>query len=197
MTAGRQSGRRGAGALVAFATAIVVSGCSLLFPGFEGSPIFHGDPNASGELGPPSARATYVAGKATISTNDGTKVTLDRLNGGAQVLAGWGANARLSNSQGWSLRVAAAGLELGPNAPDPGVDAFVELDRIVAGKHLSTRDPSRCVVTVTTVDERALRGKATCKGLQWFDALDVPTLGEPPDTGAPKFDAEITFEATS
>ena len=52
-------------------------------------------------------------------------------------------------------------------------------------------------VTVTTVDERALRGKATCKGLQWFDALDVPILGEPPDTGAPKFDAEITFEATS
>ncbi|HEY3071624.1 MAG TPA: hypothetical protein VGJ46_02290 [Candidatus Limnocylindrales bacterium] len=195
MTAGRAFVRRGAAAAVSCVLlAAGLAGCNLLFGGSDSGSFFA---TPSGGIIGPSPRATYTSGSATITLGDGAVVKLDRLNGGAQLLAGFGANVRWSNTQGWSMRVAGAGMDLGGGLPPAETAAFLTLDRIVAGKHLSTLDPTRCVVTVTTVDEKALRGKASCKGLEWVDALDVPTLGEPPDTGAPKFDAEITFEATS
>jgi hypothetical protein len=195
MSAGRQFVRRAPAAGVGgFLVAFGLAGCNLLFGGSDGSAFF-ATPGVG--LGRPSPQATYTSGSATITLDDGTTVKLDRLSGGAQVLAGFGANVRWSNSQGWSLRLSGAGMDIGGGLPPVETASFLTLDRIVAGKHLSTPDPTRCVVTITQVDEKALRGKATCKGLQWVDALDVPSLGEPPDTGAPKFDAEITFEATS
>jgi hypothetical protein len=196
MSAGREFVRRAAAAGLGFLLAAGLAGCNLLFGGSDSSALF-ATPSGGIVHGEASPRATYTSGSATIAMDDGTTVKLDRLNGGAQLLSGFGANVRWSNSQGWSLRVTGAGMDLGGGLPPGGTAAFLTLDRILAGKHLSTPDPTRCVVTITQVDEKALRGKATCKGLQWVDALEVPSLGEPPDTGAPKFDAEITFEATS
>ena len=36
---------------------------------------------------------------------------------------------------------------------------------------------------------------ATCKGVAWYDALDMEFTGPPKPLDEPKFDAEITFEA--
>ena len=65
------------------------------------------------------------------------------------------------------------------------------------GQHWTTQfDGSRCITDVTVVDATAMRGSATCKGVQWYDALDMAfTRGEPKKIDEPKFDAEITFEA--
>ena len=64
------------------------------------------------------------------------------------------------------------------------------------GNHWTTYDPSRCIVDIEVADESAIRGSATCKGVEWYDALGNFGLGEPSEVDEPPFDAEITFEAT-
>jgi hypothetical protein len=57
-------------------------------------------------------------------------------------------------------------------------------------------DGSRCITDVDEVDATAIRGSATCKGIVWYDALDMAfTQGPPKPLDEPSFDAEITFEA--
>ena len=74
---------------------------------------------------------------------------------------------------------------------------YITLDRIVDGQHWTTSfDGSRCITDVEVADKTAIRGSATCKGVAWYDALDMEfTQGPPKPLDEPKFDAEITFEA--
>ena len=75
--------------------------------------------------------------------------------------------------------------------------AYLTLDRIADGQHWTTFDPSRCIVNVKVADAKELRGTATCKGVEWFNALDLPftTTTAPKPLDQPKFDADVTFEA--
>jgi hypothetical protein len=75
--------------------------------------------------------------------------------------------------------------------------AYLTLDRIVEGQHWTTMfDESRCITDVDVVDANAIRGSAICKGVAWYDALDMQfNAGPPKPLDEPKFDAEITFEA--
>jgi hypothetical protein len=41
-----------------------------------------------------------------------------------------------------------------------------------------------------------VRGTATCRGVQWYDAVDGISVEAPKPADKPPFDAEITFEAT-
>jgi hypothetical protein len=46
-------------------------------------------------------------------------------------------------------------------------------------------------------DAKAIRGTAACKGVEWYDALDVPfNASGPKELDEPTFDADVTFEAT-
>ena len=63
------------------------------------------------------------------------------------------------------------------------------------GQHWTTFDPSRCIVDIKQADAKGLRGSATCKAVAWVDALDQFGINGPKEVGAPKFDAEVTFEA--
>ena len=107
----------------------------------------------------------------------------------------FGSQVRWSNDDGWTIGVSGAGADFGGGLPFGG-SAYLTLDRITDGKHLTTYDPSRCIIDIEVADATAFRGSATCKKLEWYDALNLP-FGpeEPKDSGEPEFDAEITFEA--
>lgn len=182
-------GRRGRGVAAAGATgfiAFVAAGCSLLF----GSGFGPLDP----ELMSSSPLATYSVGSATIAIGGGETIELDVLDPSSGIDSMFGSDVHWSNGDGWHLRVNGAGTDLGDGM---GGAEFLTIDRITDGAHWSTLDPSRCIVDVDVADESALRGTATCKGLAWFDAMSGP-LGAmgPSEIDEPKFDAEITFEAT-
>ena len=55
----------------------------------------------------------------------------------------------------------------------------------------------RCIVDIDVVGADALRGTATCKGVEWFDVMDSSPIAPdgPKALDVPKFDAEVTFEA--
>jgi hypothetical protein len=74
---------------------------------------------------------------------------------------------------------------------------YITLDRIVDGQHWTTMfDEGRCITDVDVVDAKVIRGSATCKGVAWYEALDMEfSAGPPTPLDEPKFDAEITFEA--
>lgn len=171
------------GLLAAFAAA----GCELLFPG-----AFTPD----GELQAPSPLATYTTGSATLGLSDGTRIRLDRLSKGPHLVTTFGSSVRWSNAAGWNLQVSGAGAGTPFGAGLLGSQAYIQLDRIVGVEHWRTYDPSRCIVDIDVADQTALKGSATCKGLEWTDALEVPFSDEPTEIGQPAFDAEITFEAT-
>ena len=180
---GRGRGSRRAAVLVG-AGALLHAGCSaFLGPGFDG------------DFPSSSPIAAYTTGSATIAIKDGETIKLDQVAAGAGVDSLFGSNIRWTGPSGWHLRLTGAGGDkefgMGP--------AFLQFDRIVDGKHWQSQyDGSRCIVDVEVADAKALRGTATCKGVEWYDALDLGFAfpqGEPKPVDEPKFDAEVTFEA--
>jgi hypothetical protein len=175
-------GRR-ATALVGAALTLLLAGCSAFMPGFEG------------DFPSSSPIAKYSTGTATIAIKDGETIKLDQLADDAGVDSLFGSNIRWTGPSGWHLRLTGAGSDnefgMGPG--------FLQFDRIVDGEHWQSQyDGSRCILDVEVADAKALRGTATCKGVEWYDALDLGFAmpqGEPKPIDEPKFDAEVTFEA--
>lgn len=137
--------------------------------------------------------ARYATGSATIAIKDGETIKLDQVAKGSGVESLMGSDVRWTGSSGWHLRLMGAG---GTEEFSPP-DGFISFDRITDGQHwTSSLDGDRCIVDVVSADKKSLRGSATCKGVEWFDALDVGFVqGPPKPLDEPKFDAEITFEA--
>jgi hypothetical protein len=160
--------------------ASAAAGCELLIPG-----------GFNDSFPSPSPIATYFKGSATIAIKDGETVKLDRVADGSGLDAFFGSNVRWTNDAGWNLRVGGAGSQ-----EALGNTSYLTLDLIADGKHLTTYDPSRCIVDVEVADKTGLRGHATCKGVEWYDALDVQIPRPSEEADEPKFDAELTFEAT-
>jgi hypothetical protein len=163
--------------------AVSLSGCGLLFPGYTDLPE---------DLDTPPL-AFYKRGQATVTLGDGTKVVLDRVGADSNLVEAFGATVHWIGDDGWHVRLSGAAADIGW-----GSYAYLSLDRIEDGEHLTIWDSSRCIIDVTAADENAVRGTATCKGLEWSDALSAPfplASSPAPGAGEPKFDAEIVFEA--
>jgi hypothetical protein len=172
---------------VAFLGALAVpwlAGCSLLGLG----------PDFDGAFPEPSILATYRAGSASIALADGPTIELDQVAADSSLEATFGASVRWFGADGWHVRFNGSG-EPGPFG---GVPAYLTLDRVSGGEHRTSMDPTRCIVDVEVADKSAIRGTATCKGVEWYDALDQP-FGFGPEgpepLDEPPFDAEIWFEA--
>ena len=174
-------------ALLALALVVpLMAGCQFLYPGLV--------PPVPGEEGfpNPSPSAEYTMGQASIAITGGDTIELGELNGDASLIPSVGANASWENDEGWYLRLVA------PAAGTFGEPSFVIIDRITDGEHWTSGDPGRCVVDTDKVDKTGIKGRATCTGLQWHDALGGYFFGsgeQDPVPGQPKFDATITFEA--
>ena len=169
----------------ALAVAIVAGGCDLLFPGAG----FDGDFPSSSPI------ATFATGTATIAIADGETIVLTTLAKGAGIDSFFGSDVHWSGPDGWHLRLSGAGADLN-GLGGFGGNAYLTLDRVFDAQHWTTYDPSRCIVDIAVADKTAVRGSATCKGLEWYDALDSALSPDGPnELDEPKFDAEITFEA--
>jgi hypothetical protein len=181
-------GRRGAApalALLGVAVALVAGGCELLM-----------DSGGFGNDFPaPSQIASFSTGHATIAIAGGETIELDKVDATSGIQTLMGSDVRWTGDDGWSLQVNGAGADFPDNMGGLDTPAFLALDRIQDGNHWTTYDPSRCVVTVDVADKTGVRGSATCKGVEWFDALTGPSFTQPKPVDQPKFDAEITFEA--
>ncbi len=185
-------GSRGAAlAICGLLVAFVAGGCELLMGRNGFAPGFVDD------FPSPSPIAAFSTGAATVAITGGETVELNELDKTSGIESMMGSNVRWTNADGWSLRVNGAGMSLpdgvGTTFESP---AFITLDRISDGHHWTTFDPSRCIVTVEQADKSGLRGTATCRGVEWYDALGGESNMMPKPAEAPKFDAEITFEAT-
>ena len=190
MARGAQHGRRIAVVAGLAAMAVVLGGCGLLFPptGF------------GGDLPSSSPIASYRTGSATIAIDGGTAIQLTDLADGASIDSLYGSNVHWTGGDGWHIRLAGAGADDGGfgGLGGFGDSGILTIDRIADGKHLTTYDnDNRCIVDVQVADKTGLKGKATCKGLEWYDALDLGGFSPngPKDLDLPKFDAELTFEA--
>jgi hypothetical protein len=163
--------------------AVVAGGCQYLL-GFDPA-----DPTFT----EPKPLASYDTGRATITIGAGPAIALDELSPPGTLYELMGADATFRNADGWLLQVSGATSATG----FMGQTAYVQLHRITGSEHWTTWDPSRCIVTIEVVDENALRGVASCKGLRWSDAISGFTSLEPSYIeGQGPFDAEVTFEAT-
>jgi hypothetical protein len=176
--------RFGLTSLVVVAT-VIAGGCQYLL-GI--------DPNDPGFTEPAPVEA-YHGGRATVTVGSEPAIVLDELTMPGTFDAAWGAEASFRNADGWYVRVSGATTGGGIL----GEIAYLQIDRIVDSQHWTTWDPSRCIVTIEAVDEKVLRGKASCKGLRWSDALGLGGVSIEPTyiDGQDPFDAEITFEATA
>ena len=171
--------RRGALAGIV-ALAFVASGCELFYPPFDE------------DFPSSSPIAAFDEGTATIAIADGETIELTRVADGAGIDSLFGSTVRWMGPDGWSLQISGAGAE-----PEFGMgSAYLTFDRIADGEHWTTFDPGRCIVDIEVADKTALRGTATCKGVEWYDALGGVMALEPSPMDEPKFDAEVTFEAT-
>ncbi len=181
--------RRGGPLRVAVLAAVAVpwlAGCSLL--GFP--PYFPGDYEDYPE---PSIVSTYTTGSATLELEDGTLIELDRVASGSVFDAASGASIRWTGPDGWHLMVYGAGAD-----DSYGSWEYLQLDKVVDSQHWTIWDENSCAIDVDRADETRVTGAATCRGLQWTDALAMPWATEPePIEGEPEFDAEITFDARS
>lgn len=152
------------------AAVLVAAGLALVLGGCEAllGPGFGGDFPSSSPI------AAYTTGTATIAITGGETIKLERVAQGSGVDSLFGSDVR------WT-----------------GPSGYITLDRIVDGQHWTTMfDGSRCITDVDLVDATGIRGSPTCKGVAWYDALDMEfTQGPPKPLDEPKFDAEITFEA--
>ena len=172
--------RLGAGAIAA----VALAGCSLFFPGytdFEELP----EPDENPAV-------VYTRGSATIEV-DGATATLDEVSDGSGEWTDFGASVTWRGGD-WVLQLSgASGEGFGGSF---GFDGYLTVHRIGEGRHWMTLDPSRCIVTVERLDKDGLAGSATCRGLEWVDAISSEFVYEPPTIeGEDPFDAEITFEA--
>jgi hypothetical protein len=169
--------------VLALGAASIVAGCSLLY-GFGAQPDFS----------MPTPTAIYREGRATVKIGTGPAMELTAAAEAGTFDPTFGAGATFSNAEGWYVRISGASKTGGLL----GSSAFLQLDRIVGNQHWTTWDPTRCIVTIDTADEKSLAGTATCKGLRWADAIGFGMTGDldPPYVkGEPAFDADITFEA--
>ena len=159
-------------------------GCSAFLPGFDG------------DFPSSSPIAAYSTGTATIAIKDGETIKLEQIAAGAGVDSLFGSDVRWTGTNGWNLRVGGAGAE-GGGGGFGAADGYITLDRIHDGQHWTTMfDGDRCITDIDVVDATGIRGSATCKGVSWYDALDMEfSAGPPKPLDEPKFDAEITFEA--
>jgi len=181
VTARGEPGHGRFGALLALAgLAFVVAGCEYLL----GAPFPDEFPSSS-----PIAR--FAEGTATIEIDGGDTIELTQVVEGAGIDSMFGSTVRWTGPDGWSMQVMGAGAE------EFGMgSAYLTFDRIDDGEHWTTFDPGRCIVDIEVADKDALRGSATCKGVEWYDALGGMMALEPSPLDEPKFDAEVTFEAT-
>lgn len=177
---------RALAAFGALAVAVLLGGCGLLFPGMG----FDDDFPSSSPI------AQFATGSATIAIGGGETIELPDLAKGAVIDSFYGSDVHWSNADGWHLRVSGAGADDGGFGGFGGEFGYLTIDRIFDGKHWSTFDSSRCIVDVVVADKSRIKGTATCKGLEWYDAVG---MGFTPEAsaglGEPKFDAELTFEA--
>ncbi len=178
-------------ALLGASIALLLVGCEALLGTAFGS-------GPGGNFPSASPIAAYTTGTATITIKGGETIKLDKLAADSDVNSLFGSNVRWTGPSGWNMRLNGAGSEAGFGTGS----GFLSFDRIVDGQHLTTYDPSRCIVQVEVIDAKSLDGTATCKGVEWYDALDLPfggagPFGEggPKELDLPKFDAEVTFEA--
>ena len=169
-------------AVVTAALALLLGGCSAFMPAFDG------------DFPSSSPIAKYSTGTATIAIKDGETIKLEKVAAGSGVDSLFGSDVRWTGPGGWHLRVSGAGAQDGGFG---AADGYITMDRILDGEHRTTMfDGSRCIIDVDVVDASGMRGSATCKGVAWYDALDMEfTQGPPTPLPEPKFDAEITFEA--
>jgi hypothetical protein len=163
----------------------MLAGCGILFPGFSGP--------GGEDFANASPIASYGQGHATITLGDGTVVELKKLRGEAELYKTFGASVTWESTDGWYLQANATG-DVGLLGPP---SAYLSIERITGTEHWSTRDPGRCIVDVDKVDATGLKGAATCKGLEWRDALTYSIEGnQGAIAGQKPFDATITFEAS-
>jgi hypothetical protein len=147
-----------------------------------------------GEFPSSSPIATFATGSATIAIGGGETIELTDVAKGASIDSMFGSEVHWTGPDGWHLRVTGAGAsdEFGGF----GQTAFVSIDRVFDGKHWTVLDPGRCIVDIEVADKTRIKGTATCRGLEWYDALDSDFGPDGPSgLGEPKFDAELTFEA--
>ena len=177
-------------ALLGASVALLLVGCEALLGTAFGS--------GPGGFPSPSPIAAYTTGTATITIKGGETIKLDKLAADSGVNSLFGSNVRWTGQSGWNMRLNGAGSEAGFGTGS----GFLTFDRIVEDQHLTTYDASRCIVQVEVIDAKSLDGTATCKGVEWYDALDLPFGGAgpfgdggPKELDLPKFDAEVTFEA--
>ncbi len=167
---------------------LVVGGCQYLYGYYPPVPV------PSDEFAFPSPLATYATGRATIAIGGAQPIVLDSLVTPGTFYQSFGAEAAFRNADGWYVRVSGASTA----APMLGMAGYVQLDRVRDGRHWTTADPSRCIVTMETADTTRLKGRAECKGLRWSDAVatEFEMTGPTYIEGEPPFDAVITFEAS-
>ena len=170
-------------ALVAAVTVPWLSGCALF--GFP-----YGD-DWDGDFPSPSIIATYGTGSATITLDDGTIIELTELRPNAAIDTMMGSNVRWTGPDGWSMTLTGAG-----TGEMFGFEAL-GFDRIHGGQHWTTLPGDGCGVDVERADASGLEGTASCRGMQWYDALDTSWTAQAPEPiDEPEWDAEVTFEAT-
>lgn len=166
---------------------------ALTVPWLAGCTLFGFPPDFDGDFPEPSVIARFSGGSATIEIAGGDTIVLDTLARGATITDVMGSSVRWTGPDGWHLGLSGAG-----GTETFGMAAFLQFDRLTGNEHWTTWDPTRCIVDVEVADETGIRGTATCRGVEWYDALDQSGLGfagEPEPLDEPAFDAEVTFEA--
>lgn len=179
-------------ALAVVLAAPTLAGCGLLYGGYPG-PFFPGPfPDDYGAMPSPSIAARYTTGSATIELEDGTTIELDEIGSGSTLDVAFGSTVRWTGEDGWQMTLHGGGgtEDFGPPM------AMLQFDRLTGNEHWTTWDPSRCIVEIEVADETAVRGTATCRGVEWIDALAGPMGMEPPKPiEGEEWSGEITFEA--
>jgi hypothetical protein len=171
-----------------------LSGCGLLYGyGGFGGPFYPGPFPDEGAMPSPSIAAEYTTGSATIELDDGTTIELDEVGAGSKLDLTFGSTVRWTGDDGWQMTLMGGGASQGWGGPP-----MLQFDRLTDNQHWTSWDPSRCIVEVDVIDETAVRGTATCRGVEWMDALrGGMRMGmEPPKPiEGETWSGEITFEA--
>jgi hypothetical protein len=177
--------------LMTILVAATVSGCGLLYPGGPGwSDFGPGDVDE----GMPRTIAEYERGTATLVLTGGTAERVElTLVAGSSLSDFMGSQLYWVNTAGWGLGLMGYGQE--PSGF--GSSGMLQIDRAIRGHWTAGDSMGICDVTIERSDERAFRGRATCDGLRWTDAMGGMFGMHPPRVieGQEPFDAEIVFEA--
>ena len=189
---------------------LVLSGCQyLLMPPFGGGPILPAGPGEFGSFDPgefgsfdpddpgfsfPPPAATYKTGLATITIGDSV-TSLDQLLAPGALIAEGGGNAIWTDKAGNYLLV--YGGKTGEAPPIEEEGAYMSIERVADGRHMTASDPAACKVTITTADKTGFEGTASCKALRWSDALAPYDASGMPAfiKDEPPFDLAVEFSA--